>query len=294
MDAIPQVAEVIPRFMEIVHDLAAAHGRGEWRSWAEAETAVSGAFSPAVMAEMETHIPGWQKMTSYEDGQTLVHVCSVFVAMLGSDYYRQATKIERDLWEWVALLHDLAKAPQPGKRDLTHAFRSATQAARILPRVDFPVQAAYGQVVDGWVVLVETAVCPTPAAGLIQDNGQLPAILDGIVRMFGADSAAALVLKMILLHHSFSPIPAWPNPAALTDAEVRACISPALWRVLGPFLAFDSDGWDMYDVATRPLHAAQVEACLAQVEQLLANKDGFVAGALAPANGDELLTTSCF
>lgn len=270
MDAIPQVAGVIPRFMEIVHDLTAAYGRAAWRSWAEAETAVTGAFSPAVMAEMETHIPGWQKMTSYEDGQTLVHVCSVFVAMLGSDYYRQSTRDEQSLWEWVALLHDLAKAPQPGKRDLTHAFRSAALAARIVPGSGFPVRAAYGRVVDAWVALVETAVCPTPT-GLIQDNGQLPAILDGIARMFGAGSAAALVLKTILLHHSFSPIPAWPNPAVLTDAEVRAFISPALWRLLGPFLAFDSDGWDMYEAATRPLHAAQVEACLAHVEQLLSS-----------------------
>ncbi|MBX3058469.1 MAG: hypothetical protein KF770_18555 [Anaerolineae bacterium] len=264
------MATVLPPFWAALHDLAAAHRWGEWRSWPEAETAVNRALSPDIMAKVETAVPGWQQMAAHEDGQTLVHVCSVFVALLGSDYYRRGTEIERNLWEWVTLLHDLAKAPQPGKRDLTHAFRSAAQAVRILPGLGFPVQAAYGQMVDDWVALVETAVCPTPV-GLIQDNGQLPAILDGIARMFGADGAAVLVLKTILLHHSFSPIPAWPNPAALTDAEVRAFISPPLWRLLGPFLAFDSAGWDMYEAATRPLHTAQVEACVAHVAQLLSS-----------------------
>lgn len=267
-DGIPQVACVVPRFMAMVHELAAAYARGDWRSWVEAETAVTGMMSPVVMAEVEAHISGWQRMAGCEGGQTLVHVCSVFVTMLPSDFYRQGDEAEQKMWEWVALLHDLTKAPQKGKRDLTHAFRSAAQAARILPAVGFPVQAAYGPLVEEWVALVETAVCSTDADP-IQDNCQLPAILDGIERMFGADSAATLVLKTILLHHSFSPIPEWPNPATLTEAEIQAFISPALWRLLGPFLAFDSDGWDMYDAATRPLHAAQIETCIIQVQKLL-------------------------
>ena len=269
-EAFPQVADVLPRFMGIVHDLNTAHVQGEWRSWAEAETAVRHAFTPTVMADIESHIPGWQTMAGYEDEQTLVHECSVFVAMLSHRYYRQGTAVEQRRWEWAVLLHDLAKVTQKGKRDLTHAFRSAAMAVRILPAVGFSVQAAYGQMVDEWVMLVETAVCSTPA-GSTQDNHQLPAILDGIEHMFGAGSTAALILKTILLHHSFSPILDWPNPSTLTDAEAQAFISPALWRVLGPFLAFDSDGWDMYDVATRPLHAAQLDACIIQVQQLLSN-----------------------
>lgn len=266
-EAFPQVVDVVPSFMQIVHDLSAAYARGEWQTWAVAQTAVRRAFATDLMAEMEAHIPGWRTMASYDNGQTLVHVCSVFVAMLSSHYYRQGTDGERTVWEWVALLHDLAKVAQKGKRDLTHAFRSAALAARILPGVGFPAQSAYPPMVDAWGVLVETAVLPT-ATDPIQDNCQLPTILDGIERMFGADSAAAFILKTILLHHSFSPIPDWPNPATLTDAEVRVCVNPALWRLLGPFLAFDSDGWDMYDAATRPLHAAQLAASLAQVQQL--------------------------
>lgn len=231
--------------------------------------AVTHLFTPTIMAEVERYVPGWRKMVSYANEQTLVHVCSVFVAMLSSRYYRQGTPEERCFWEWAALLHDLAKVAQKGKRDLTHPFRSAAMAAHILPAVGFPVPPDYERMVDEWVVLVATAVLPAEPDP-ISDNGQLPLILEGIRRMAGSETELALVLKTILLHQSFSPLPDWPNPTPLTDAEIQTCISPGLWRLLGPFLAFDSAAWDMYgDIETQQLHAKQIESCMGEVQRLL-------------------------
>jgi hypothetical protein len=214
-------------------------------------------------------VPGWQKMASYAHAQTLVHVCSVLVAMHSSRYYRQGTPVEQRLWEWAALLHDLAKVAQKGKRDLIHPFRSAALAARILPAVGFLVQPDYERMVDEWVALVAAAVLPT-APDPIPDNRQLPAIMEGIGHMFGHETEMALVLKTILLHQSFSPLLDWPNPTPLTEAEIQTFISPGLWRLLGPFLAFDSAAWDMYaDMETGQLHTKQIETFVVQVQQLL-------------------------
>lgn len=266
---IPQVATVIPKLAAALHTLMARRERGEWQTWAEAHTAVMEAFTPAVMAEVEAHIPGWQEMASYDNGQTLVHVCSVFVALLSSNYYQQGTARQRWLWEWAVLLHDLAKVAQKGKRDFTHPFRSAAMAARILPTAGFPVQPPYARIVDRWVELVETAVLPTEPDP-ISDNRQLPPILEGIGQMAGPETELALVLKTILLHQSFSPLLDWPNPTPLTEAEIKTFISPSLWPLLGPFLAFDSVAWDMYgDIETEQLHAKLIEICIGQVQQLL-------------------------
>lgn len=46
---------------------------------------------------------------------------------------------QQNLMKWVILLHDVEKEPQEGKRDYTHAFRSAVGAAKTLPGLGFPI-----------------------------------------------------------------------------------------------------------------------------------------------------------
>ncbi|MCP4358059.1 MAG: hypothetical protein GY796_08610 [Chloroflexi bacterium] len=256
------VRDVIPQLMQIVCGLEERVVRGELSSWLDMYTAVSQAFSPAIMTDIETRIPGWEQMAAYDNGQTRIHICSVYLAMFVTDFYQQASEHDRALWHWIVLLHDLAKKAQDGKRDRTHAFRSAVLAAQILPAVGFATLSEYEAIVDEWVVMLDTAVLPT-SGDEIQDNSKLPLIVAGIERMFEVGTPADLILKTILFHHSFSPVSAWPNPAPLTDAEIKRWISPRLWQILGPFLFFDSDAWDMYfDSQIRRKQQQEVRACI--------------------------------
>ncbi len=87
-------------------------------------------------------------------------------------------------------------------------------------------------------------------------GGSLPQILAGMEEMFGKNSDAALILKTILFHHSFSPVPDWPNPAELTETEIGAMINRPLWRLLGTLMFVDSDAWQLFDgLATRRQYA---------------------------------------
>ena len=93
----------------------------------------------------------------------------------------------------------------------------AAMAARTLPTVGFRTGPEYSAVLDYWTRLVLGAAVPSPdGKGPIQDNRVLPEILQGIDRLFGGNSAAALIVQAILLHQSLNVVPEWPNPGSLS------------------------------------------------------------------------------
>ena len=99
-------------------------------------------------------------------------------------------------------------------------------ATRTLPKVGFPTSDAYAAGLDSWTRLVLGASIAAPdGKGLIQDNRALPEILQGLEQLFGAGSAAALIVQAVLLHQSLNVVPEWPNPGSLTDGR-----SPAMHR----------------------------------------------------------------
>ena len=55
---------------------------GEIRTWDELEGQVKAYFTSEKMEQMELAVPGWQRMASFTDGITLVHVMCVFLGML--------------------------------------------------------------------------------------------------------------------------------------------------------------------------------------------------------------------
>jgi len=220
------------------------------------------------MRAIEAIAPGWQEMAAAADGATLNHITQALIALHLLPEYRQAQGHLRAVLEWTVLYHDLGKQVIAGQRDSLHAFRSATMAARTLPSVGFPITDAYLATLDPWTRLVLGASVTAPdGKGRIQDNRALPEILQGIDRLFGPDSAAALIVQVVLLHQSLNVVPEWPNPGSLTDVDVPLCIRPALVPLLEAMMLVDSDAWQLFDPASKAKFRASTLSVFADVRR---------------------------
>jgi len=266
------VHDYVPELMTAVDAITKANRANHYKSWQDIATDVRDRFTEEHMAAIEAKVPGWQTMAGYDNGQTLIHVNCVFLSFYNSHFMSIMSNTDRRLLEWVILFHDLAKIARPGVRDLTHAFRSTVMAAQHLPLAGFPTLPDYDLIFADWGQLTITAVV-TRDQKQIQNNRKLPQILAGIEAMFGPDSEATFILKAILLHHSFSPVADWPNPANLTNEEIDATIDLPLWHILGPMLYVDSDAWQLYDEPMiRQQYAGEVLELLTAVENRLSSK----------------------
>jgi hypothetical protein len=204
------------------------------------------------MRAIEVVAPGWQDMAAYASQATLDHITQALIALQLLPEYRQAPPQRRVMLDWIVLYHDLGKQVIAGQRDSLHAFRSAAMATRTLPKLGFPTTEAYAAAIDPWTRRVlDSAVAAPDGKGLIQDNRALPEIQRGLDHLFGADSAASLIVQTVLLHQSLNVVPEWPNPGSLTEAEIPRCISPALVPLLEAMMLVDSDAWQLFDAASR-------------------------------------------
>jgi hypothetical protein len=118
-----------------------------------------------------------------------------------------------------------------------------------MPKLGFPVTAAYPSEFQGWFDRLNTATRLDKKQGLeIQDNSKLSGILGGAKRIFAEPTLTAV--SVIALHQSITSLAAWPVPAPLTDAQVAAYVDK---NNLAPLLALtlaDSAGWNLFDPPT--------------------------------------------
>ena len=220
------------------------------------------------MQVIEAVAPGWQEMAAYADRATLHHITQVLIALQLLPEFRQASRQQQALMEWIVLYHDLGKQVIGGQRDALHAFRSATMAARTLPEMGFPTSEAYPARLESWTQLVLGASVAAPdGKGLIPDNRALPEILQGVDQLFGTGSAASLIVQAVLLHQSLNVVPEWPNPFSLTDAELPLCIRPALLPLLEAMMLVDSDAWQLFDPARKEKFRQSTLAVFSSVRQ---------------------------
>lgn len=249
---IPQLHDHLPDLVEFVRTLARQIETGELQDGDELVLRFRDFYTADRMRTIETVAPGWQEMAGYADRATLNHITQTLIALQLLPEYRQASRQLQAMMEWSELYHDLGKQVIGGQRDAVHAFRSAAMAARTLPRVGFLTSEAYQAALDPWTQLVLGAAVAAPdGKGLIQDNRALPQILQGIEHLFGAGSAAALIVQAVLLHQSLNVVPEWPNPGSLTEAELPLCIRPALLPLLEAVMLVDSDAWQLFDAASK-------------------------------------------
>jgi hypothetical protein len=268
--SIPRLEDHLPTLFEFVRTLARHIEAGKLRDGDELVRRLHDFYTADRTAAIERVAPGWTDMAAGADGATRNHISQALVALQLLPEYRQAPQHLQHMMEWTVLYHDLGKQVIAGQRDALHAFRSGTMAARALPRLGFPTSEAYAASLEPWTRLVLGASVAAPdGKGTIQDNRALPEIRAGIERLFGAGSAAALIVQAVLLHQSLNVVPEWPNPCSLAEAEWPASISPGLLPLLEAMMLVDSDAWQLFEPASRAKFRASTLAVFARLRQVL-------------------------
>jgi hypothetical protein len=269
----PAIDSHLPGMTAFVSDLVQDYWSGDIHSWETMAERVYAFFTPEMLDAVDAVAPGWHAMSSYANGTTLVHVMCVFTGLLACREFQRASSTQQELMKWIVLFHDIAKEPRNGQRDYTHGFRSAAKTGAILPRVGFPVMDDYDSLFGAWFALTHTAIArPGRATACVHDNRKLPEIVDGIERLFGDDTPAALIVKTVLLHSSIDVLAEWPQAAPLTDVEVRRYVSAALFPLLKMMMLADNDGWALFDPSTKERHRQETLAAFGRLERLVATR----------------------
>src|SRR4026208_1811059 len=97
----PSFDVLLPEFNQFILELVEDHHAGKINSWEQLEEKVNAFFTPEQMDQMETVAPGWQKMTSYSGGITLVHVMCVFLGVFMMSEYRALTPEQQQMEKWI-------------------------------------------------------------------------------------------------------------------------------------------------------------------------------------------------
>ena len=242
------IAEKLPEVWLFLDKLNAGVNSGAIKSAEDFTERCRKFYTPDRMAEIEAVVPGWRHMASFEDGKTLWHVNVAMVALLQLDEYRSMSPGQQTVQQWIVFLHDVGKEPGSG-RDHRHSFRSAAQAGRIMPKLGFPVTAAYPREFQHWFKLTDTATRFDEVQKLeIQDNSKLSKILGGAKRVFAEPTRTAVCA--IALHQSITSLAAWPVKAPLSDDQVAAYVDKDILPALLVLMLADSGGWNLFDRPT--------------------------------------------
>jgi hypothetical protein len=272
-------SEIFPVFDQYFSDLnefilrlVNVYEKGGMKSWEDLEGQVKAYFTPERMNQMESRVPGWQKMSSYTDGITLVHVMCVFLGLFMLPEFRSLNTEQKQLAKWIILLHDLDKVHLSGKRDTMHAFRSGVLAANIMTKFGFPTTPKYQELIDSWSEYTVQAFrtgagSPTPKP----DNQKLPEILAGIDQLYGKDTPAALITKTVLLHISLDVDPFYDTPAPLTEDEIRRFIDANLLPLLKVMMLSDNEGWSLFESETRARQRRDTLLAFQRFERIISN-----------------------
>jgi hypothetical protein len=259
--SIPRVEAYLPELMQFTRKLATTYQKGEINNWKAFIEKVMIFYTPEMMNKIERTVPGWIKMASYANHQTLIHMTSVFVALFLLPEYQQADAEQQALMEWMEMFHDVAKEARSGQHDYIHAFRSAAVAGKALAPIGFPVTPSYASHVDDWFALTHEAVMFDAAHNeTIQDNRKLPEIMAGIDRLYGPAAPAGLAIKAILLHLSLDIDPGYPLLAPLTDQQIKQYLDQSLHPLLKVLMLVDLDAWNLFDADEKQRNRAMALA----------------------------------
>ena len=123
---------------------------------------------------------------------------------------------------------------------------------------------------EEWIAFTHEAIVWSDEAKItIQDNRQLPKIIDGINRIFGHNSAVALVVKTVLLHLSINVVEDWPQAAPLNDAETRQFIDAPLLPFLKVMMLVDNDAWALFDQPKKDKYRSETLAVFRDIEKVI-------------------------
>jgi hypothetical protein len=245
---IPRLALSIPRIWTLAQEVAEALKAGTYTRWPPLLAWLEILTEPDWIDDIDHLAPGWRKIATIKNGLTAKHTLLVLAICLNLPEYAAAGEVTRYEIEWAAILHDLDKEyPANGKKDASHAFRSAAMAAKALPGLGFPLQpGANFSELDQWAGLLIASQRAVDGQN-VHDHTHLPEILSGLRRLWGDETPASRILKAILFHQSLPTLVDWTNPVLLNDDELRAALTLRDMDVLGPLLIADSDAWNLFD-----------------------------------------------
>lgn len=268
-DSIPSFDKKLSFLDRFIQELVRSYHAQEFTSWGELDQKVKNFFTPKRLEEMEGITPGWEKMASYSGGITQTHVLCVFLGTFMLDEFQELSHDEKQITKWIVLFHDIDKFHIRGKKDIMHAFKSAVLAAKTLPALGFATTDKYHGLIDEWSVYTRNAYrkplwknCPVP------NNKKLPKILQGIDRLFGENTPASLIIKVVLLHISIDADPFYPNPAPLSGREIKRFITPEIFKHLKIMILGDTDGWSLFEPEVRAQQYRDAFIALDKIEKL--------------------------
>lgn len=246
--AMPTMMDKLPELTAFVIRLVDDWRGGTLTNWPDFAQRVRDFYTPAMMGKLEMVVPGWGKMASFANQQTLIHVTSVMTTLLLLPEYQQATAEQRIIMEWIGLFHDIAKEARQNDHDYTHGFRGAAVTGKALAGLGFPVNEVFAAEVDDWFALTHGATYfHEDYQEDIQDNRKLPEIIAGIERFYGVDTPATLVIKWVLLHLSIPSDPEYPTLAPLTDAQLHEYINAPMLPITIALALADDGAWNLFD-----------------------------------------------
>ena len=243
----PQFDTQLAELNRFILSLADGYHAGKIDTWDKLDEHVKAFFTPERMDSVEAVVPGWKRMASYEDGTTLTHVMCVFLGMYISPEFQALAAEQQQLAKWIVLFHDVEKVFIRGKRDSMHMFHSAVTAANALPNIGFLITGIYQVLIHAWSELTSSGyILREDSNNQIPDNSKLPEIISEIDNMFGENTPAALIVKGVLLHQSVNVVKDWPQPAPLSDEEIRLYINQDIAPLLKVMHLADNDGWTLF------------------------------------------------
>jgi hypothetical protein len=270
MFAIPTLPERLPRIWTLAQEVADALKAGTYTRWPSLLARLEILTEPGWIDEVDNLAPGWRKIATIKTGITAKHTLLALAICLNLPEYATANENTCCEIEWAALLHDLDKEyPANGKKDASHAFRSAAMAARVLPGLGFPLQpGANFSELDQWASLLIASQRAVDGQN-VHDHTHLPQILSGLRHLWGDETPANRILKAILFHQSLPTLVDWTNPVLLNDDELHAALTLRDMDVLGPLLIADSDAWNIFD-EPRFAYLNELHESIAKTRQRLA------------------------
>ena len=87
--------------------------------------------------------------------------------------------------------------------------------------------------------------------------------------MFGENTPAALITKVVLLHISLNIDPLYPTPAPLSEAEIKRFITPNLFPLLKVMMLGDNEGWALFNLEDRQRKAEYAAAAFQEFEKII-------------------------
>jgi hypothetical protein len=261
----------LPELFDLVDSLAAQIDDGELKDWDSFAPQVREFFTSRQLDKVEEFVKGWKHMASYANGITLIHVTSALVGLVQLPEYKSASRAGQRIMEWIILFHDIGKQILPeGGRDAVHAFRSAALTAPSLRA--FELGRVDDLKLEAWCDETRSAVKLDETSGeMVQDNGCLPSILDGLERLFGHNTPETLIIKSVLLHMAVNVVAEWPQPAPVDSQSIPKSIDKELFPYLKVMMLVDSEAWSMFDLDTKMKYRQETLAVFERISALIDN-----------------------